>query len=38
MRDAGFEESQEVAHQTSILGRIAYYRAIRPPSAPSAAT
>lgn len=28
MRDAGFAESQEVARQTTILGRIVYYKAI----------
>lgn len=37
MRDAGFTDSQEVAHQTVILGRIAYYKAVRPPWPPPAA-
>ena len=32
MGEAGFAEPQEVAHQTSLLGRIAYYRALRPHS------
>ena len=31
MRDAGFEDSQEVAHETTIMGRIVYYKAVRPP-------
>lgn len=30
LRDAGFEESHEVAHQTTILGRIVYYKAVGP--------
>jgi ubiquinone/menaquinone biosynthesis C-methylase UbiE len=34
MRDAGFENSQEVARETTILGRIVYYQAIRAPSPP----
>lgn len=34
MQDAGFADCQEVAHQTTILGRIVYYKAVRPPSAP----
>jgi hypothetical protein len=34
MRDAGFEDSQEVAHETTILGRIVYYKAIQPSSLP----
>ena len=29
MRDAGFKDSEEVARQTTILGQIIYYRAIR---------
>ena len=29
MQDAGFAETKEVSHQTSILGRIAYYSAVR---------
>ena len=37
MRDAGFEGCQEVAHETTILGRIVYYKAIRPPSSPPTA-
>jgi len=37
MRDAGFKDSQEVAHGTTIMGRIVYYQAIRPPSPPSTA-
>ena len=32
MRDVGFKDSQEVAHETTIIGRIVYYKAIRPPS------
>jgi SAM-dependent methyltransferase len=30
MRDAGFEDSQEVANETTIVGRIVYYKAVRP--------
>jgi len=37
MREAGFEDSQEVAHETTILGRIVYYKAIRPLSPPPTA-
>jgi ubiquinone/menaquinone biosynthesis C-methylase UbiE len=37
MRDAGFENSQEIARETTILGRIVYYKAIRPPSPPPGA-
>jgi len=29
MRDAGFEESYEVSRQTTILGRIVFYKAVR---------
>ena len=38
MREAGFEEAQEVARQTSLMGRIVYYSALRTHSAiPTAA-
>jgi ubiquinone/menaquinone biosynthesis C-methylase UbiE len=37
MRDAGFKDIQEVAHETTILGRIVYYTAVRPPATPPAA-
>jgi ubiquinone/menaquinone biosynthesis C-methylase UbiE len=30
MRDAGFKDSQEVAHEITIMGKIVYYRANRP--------
>ena len=33
MGDAGFEAPQEVAHETLTLGRIVYYKAVRPLSA-----
>lgn len=33
MGDAGFEPPQEVAHETVTLGRIVYYKAVRPLSA-----
>ena len=32
MSEAGFAEPQEVAHQTTLLGRVVYYRALRPHS------
>jgi ubiquinone/menaquinone biosynthesis C-methylase UbiE len=32
MSEAGFAEPQEIAHQTTLLGRIVYYRATRPHS------
>ncbi len=32
IQGAGFKDSQEVAHETTIMGRIVYYKAIRPPS------
>jgi ubiquinone/menaquinone biosynthesis C-methylase UbiE len=38
MRDAGFEDSQELAHETTILGRIVYYKAMRPPPLPPTPT
>jgi ubiquinone/menaquinone biosynthesis C-methylase UbiE len=37
MRDAGFEESHEVARQTTILGRVVFYKAVRPHSPASIA-
>jgi len=37
MRDAGVAHSQEVADEAFILGRIVYYKAVRPPSPPSTA-
>jgi ubiquinone/menaquinone biosynthesis C-methylase UbiE len=37
MRDAGFADYQEVAHQTVVLGRIVYYKAVRPTSPPPTA-
>lgn len=37
MQDAGFEDSQQLAHETTVLGQIAYYKAVRPPSSRSAA-
>ena len=33
LREAGFADPTEVAHQATIIGRIAYYIAIRPPVA-----
>jgi ubiquinone/menaquinone biosynthesis C-methylase UbiE len=37
VREAGFVDSQEVTHETTIMGRIVYYKAVRPPSSQSAA-
>jgi hypothetical protein len=37
MQDAGFADSQEVTHEATIMGRIVYYKAVRPPSSLSAA-
>ena len=38
MKEAGFDDPEEVVHQTSIMGRIVYYKAIRPNTAsPTAA-
>jgi len=38
MKEAGFDDPQEVAHQTTVMGRILYYKAVRPKSAfPTAA-
>jgi ubiquinone/menaquinone biosynthesis C-methylase UbiE len=37
MREAGLADSQEVADETTILGRIVYYKAIRPPTPASSA-
>ena len=36
MRHAGFADSQEVSRQTVVLGRIVYYKAVRPHSAMTA--
>ncbi len=33
MGEAGFADCQEIAHQTTIMGRVVYYRALRPHSA-----
>ena len=32
MSEAGFADPEEVAHQTTLLGRVVYYRALRPNS------
>jgi SAM-dependent methyltransferase len=32
LRDAGFTDAQEVAHEATILGRVVYYKAVRPAS------
>ena len=37
MRDAGLSDSQEVERRASVLGRIVYYRAVRPSSSGPAA-
>jgi hypothetical protein len=38
MKEAGFDDPQEVAHQTTVMGRILFYKAVRPKSAfPTAA-
>lgn len=37
LRQAGFEETEEVAHRTNIMGRIVYYGALRPRPANAAA-